>query len=311
MQYWVNQLAAGVPLADVERAIANSPEGIAYATRQTQETVGDGSGEENPVVNQTNDELLATINGLYNQYLGRDGNLSYMQNWADQLAAGRPLAEVAADIANSPEGQRYAERQQQTIQQVTQAYRDLLGRDPLDEGLNYWVGTINNGATLDEVIYNIRQSPEFSGRATNIIQQAFAQYLERGATEAELSNYLQQAKGGVPLPQIEAEIQALAGQDDSGGDGGLPTAPVPDPTTGSQQDVQAARDDTETYEAETAADSEAAQAISTVVPTRTVQPEETAQYQLNQILDPNSPLMQRACTRVCNLQINAGCLIHP
>ena len=298
MQYWVNQLAAGVPLADVERAIANSPEGIAYATRQTQETVGDGSGEENPVVNQTNDELLATINGLYNQYLGRDGNLSYMQNWADQLAAGRPLAEVAADIANSPEGQRYAERQQQTIQQVTQAYRDLLGRDPLDEGLNYWVGTINNGATLDEVIYNIRQSPEFSGRATNIIQQAFAQYLERGATEAELSNYLQQAKGGVPLPQIEAEIQALAGQDDSGGDGGLPTAPVPDPTpTGSQQDVQAARDDTETYEAETAADSEAAQAISTVVPTRTVQPEETAQYQLNQILDPNSPLMQRARTQ--------------
>ena len=46
MQYWVNQLAAGVPLADVERAIANSPEGIAYATRQTQETVGDGSGKK-------------------------------------------------------------------------------------------------------------------------------------------------------------------------------------------------------------------------------------------------------------------------
>ena len=80
---------------------------------------------------------------------------------------------------------------------------------------------------------------------------------------------------------------------------------------GSQADVQTAIDETQTYDAETAAPSGTAEAVSTVVPTRTVQPEETAQYQLNQILDPNSPLMQRARTRVCNLQINAGCLIHP
>ena len=66
---------------------------------------------------------------------------------------------------------------------------------------------------------------------------------------------------------------------------------------GSQADVQTAIDETQTYDAETAAPSGTAEAVSTVVPTRTVQPEETAQYQLNQILDPNSPLMQRARTQ--------------
>ena len=65
---------------------------------------------------------------------------------------------------------------------------------------------MRDGASLAEVINNIRQSPEFGGRVMGSVQQMFQRYLERGATEAEVNNYLQQAQSGVPLEQIEAEI---------------------------------------------------------------------------------------------------------
>lgn len=49
--------------------------------------------------------------------------------------------------------------------QVTQLYSQLLGREPEDLGLNYWVDAMNNGQTLTQVAYNMRQSKEFKRKA--------------------------------------------------------------------------------------------------------------------------------------------------
>jgi len=46
------------------------------------------------------------------------------------------------------------------IEQVTAMYNKYLGRAPEQEGLNYWVGKIESGHSVEEIDNAIRQSPE-------------------------------------------------------------------------------------------------------------------------------------------------------
>ena len=99
----------------------------------------------------TNAALLSQVNGLYNTYLGRNGDPANMQYWADQLAAGVPFADIENAIANSPEGIAYAAAQQDggagdtegtdattptdfdegaATSEIISAYQTLLGRSP-------------------------------------------------------------------------------------------------------------------------------------------------------------------------------------
>ena len=49
-----------------------------------------------------------------------------------------------------------------TAEFITQAYKDLLKRDPDTEGLNYWIADIEErGETRDDVISNIKLSEEY------------------------------------------------------------------------------------------------------------------------------------------------------
>ena len=45
---------------------------------------------------------------------------------------------------------------------VTDAYRNVLGRDPDSSGLDYWSSQLNNGKTKDEILAGMRDSPEYS-----------------------------------------------------------------------------------------------------------------------------------------------------
>ena len=47
---------------------------------------------------------------------------------------------------------------------INQQYRELLGRDAGFEGLNYWTGDLNRGATKDQVRANIMLSDEYKNR---------------------------------------------------------------------------------------------------------------------------------------------------
>ena len=44
--------------------------------------------------------------------------------------------------------------------EINALYQKYLGRDGLPEGLDYWAGTVDQGATLEDVEYNIANSPE-------------------------------------------------------------------------------------------------------------------------------------------------------
>lgn len=155
-EYFTGLLQGGASMADIGKAIAKSPEAIAYresqqarANAQPQVNIANPAtpvpamaaapvetpAPQQPVIMQSvaqpqatqaqpinagaaataqaqaNEANVAAVNELYNQYLGRDGSAEYMQAWADQIAAGVPVEQVAAAIASSPEGQAYAAQQ--------------------------------------------------------------------------------------------------------------------------------------------------------------------------------------------------------
>lgn len=367
MQYWADQLAAGASPDQVAAAIAGSQEGQAYAAaQQAAADPGPSAPNTNQVaaaVDAINSNLISVeeaagvlgvsveemqallggsasnvttdpeettgttgtpataegVQGLYQTLLGRSGADNFIQGWLD---SGMSLEDIELAIRQSPEflersnnvdpvtsdgasdGTQGDFNEDTARSEIISAYQSLLGRSPREEGLNYWLGTMRDGASLSEVIYNIRQSPEFGGNIMGSVRQLFQQYLQRGASEEEVNGYLERARGGMTLAQIEEEIRnseearALSVDPVTNTDTGVPQAAAPTATpTGSQTNTQQAVDETQTYDAETADASDEAQAFSTVVPTREVQPEETAQYQLSQILDSNSPLMQRARTQ--------------
>ena len=258
-------------------------------------------------------EIASQIEGFYQQYLGRKSDKPGLDYWVNSALNGRSLDQIRADIANSGESVGRA------TNIVTEAYRQLLGRGPQQEGLEYWRSGLLQGGTVDELYSNIRQSPEFEDRAAGIINSAFSEFVERAPSQQELSGFLASAKGGTPLNEITAQIQAMAPPEviddgsmeptDPGGSGpadpgpadptpadpgpadpapaGPPTTPTPDaPDEPSQTSTDQAAEEARQAESQDAD-----------VTGREVTPEQLVQYQLNRILDSNSPLLQSARTR--------------
>ena len=61
---------------------------------------------------------------------------------------------------------------------VTQMYQGLLGRDPEEDGFNYWTDRLTNGETVEEIVRGFIDSEEF--KASNVDQNAFINGLYKG-----------------------------------------------------------------------------------------------------------------------------------
>jgi hypothetical protein len=91
---------------------------------------------------------------------------------------------------------------------VTQAYQDLLGRQPDPDGLAYWSGLLNQGVlTRQQVALGIESSPEY---LTDQVQQVYAQFLHRSADAAGLSYWTGMLQAGGTLAQLEAGVAGSA-----------------------------------------------------------------------------------------------------
>lgn len=183
--------------------------------------------------------------------------------------------------------------------QINALYQSILGRDGDEAGLNKYLDDMNAGASIDAVKSGILKTDEYKGIATTAIQEMYQTILGRAADPESLNFYVSAAQEGTSLEAIRnqilnsAESQLKRAQDASGPiSAATPTAVDP----GTQTTTTQAKDAVEEYTATTADASEDAIAEDTVSPTRTVDEKETVQYQLDQILDPNSLLMQRART---------------
>lgn len=93
---------------------------------------------------------MATINDLvtqlYAEQLGRAPDPEGAAFWASQLAGGATPEQVRGEIARSLEGQNLL------TQAITSAYRQELGRNPEQEGYQYWQSAaLNDGLSAQAI----------------------------------------------------------------------------------------------------------------------------------------------------------------
>lgn len=184
--------------------------------------------------------------------------------------------------------------------QINSLYQSILGRDGDKAGLDKYLNDMDAGASIDAVRSGILKTDEYKGIATTAIQEMYQTILGRAADPQSLNFYVSTAQEGTSLEDIRiqiqnsAEAQVTRAQNASGPI--TPTAPTP-VDAGSQATASVAEEEAATYTPTVAAASADAGAEDAVTPSRTVSEEETVQYQLGQIIDPNSELMKSARTR--------------
>jgi hypothetical protein len=84
---------------------------------------------------------------------------------------------------------------------VYSVYQDVLGRPPDVNGLIYWSGQIDGGASRDLLIHLIDHSDEYFA---TIIRPAYQQFLGRNADEAGVTYWTQRMHEGLTDEQLEA-----------------------------------------------------------------------------------------------------------
>lgn len=190
-QYLQNWADSGMTLDEIRAGIANSPEGRQYAQSQSTQTASSGGGGGGPTAGGTNtggeadpipDSVYkppvttAEVNALYKQYLGRDGNPLYLQQWVD---SGYDLDRLEFEIANSPEGIAYRENM------VVDEGDDVV--DPNENGGD-------GGGDYASVLEAIRaQQAAYEAQQQALMDQLAAQ---QQAQQDMFSQYGQSAKGG-------------------------------------------------------------------------------------------------------------------
>lgn len=200
--YWENQIASGnATVADVERAIANSPEAI--------------------------------VREAYEKSLGRDPDAGGAQYWADQIASGTMTAsEVANAIAQSPEAlgradggavPGYADGGSTNYEDLVRAaYQEFLGRDPEAEGLAYWAGELESGSYPASDFERIFKGSTYE----DDVRDAYLKYLNREPDPSGLDYWQNQLKNN----QISVEdfINAIQNSPEKVQEQQRATIPTPD-----------------------------------------------------------------------------------
>lgn len=118
----------------------------------------------------TYEDDLSWITGLYAQVLGRQGDVSGVQYWAQQNANGMSRADIALSILNSPESGRLA---QEGSEYLDVLYTGLLGRDADASGKAYWSEQLVGGATLRDVVDGFMFSDEMLSQNLDSVQWDF------------------------------------------------------------------------------------------------------------------------------------------
>ena len=167
---------------------------------------------------------------LYQVMLDRGSDAAGKAYWVSMLNGGNPLAAIINGFCNSVEfkgicaeygitpgsvnaGEAKPPREEaQAVDldkiraYVTRCYRIILGREPDQEGLNYWTGKMATGelqaaAIIDEFVNSIEfMDKQLSDReAVEVLYQAM---LGRGSDEAGMGYWLEKLNAGEPFAVI-------------------------------------------------------------------------------------------------------------
>ena len=136
---------------------------------------------------------------VYEDLLGRTPDAGGLASWEGQLAAGVSDAQVAYDIATSPERRS----------DVVQFYYDaLLGRPADPGGLASWVGLLNSGGSDQSVLEGIMGSAEFyahvGGTPSAFVTALYEDLLGRGPDAGGLASWVGAVNAGVSRGAVVA-----------------------------------------------------------------------------------------------------------
>jgi hypothetical protein len=140
----------------------------------------------------------AQVAQIYQSSLGRAPDAGGAEYYQQQLASGRTAADIATEIARSQEGQNFL------TQGITSEYRQTLGRNPEQEGYQYWLSSaLNSGYTVDQLrsAINAAALPEQQKRG---ITEAFTQ-LQLADLEADPWGGRFATRSIYDIPQSEAD----------------------------------------------------------------------------------------------------------
>jgi uncharacterized delta-60 repeat protein len=130
------------------------------------------------------------------------GNLTFnvnLTNPADGLLLGSAVVTIVeTDTAPAPSPGQSANQDF-----VSQAYRDLLGREVDPTGLTVWTNLLAAGGTPEQVAAGIVDSTEFR---TVEVQNLYMQYLHRAADQTGLTIFVNALAGGATFEQISAAL---------------------------------------------------------------------------------------------------------
>jgi hypothetical protein len=131
----------------------------------------------------------AFVQVLYNDFLGRTATLAELNNWVTVLNSGGQAAVVQGIFRSTASLNRI----------VDGFYLKYLGRASDAGGRGYWVGHLQNGATLESIQAGFISSPEFiSSNNSDYVQGLYRTFFNRTGTTSELAfwyNQLQQSNG--------------------------------------------------------------------------------------------------------------------
>jgi len=95
---------------------------------------------------QLSDAQFTTLTEIYVAYFNRAADAEGLYFWADKLAEGMSIGEIANNFSKSAEAKELYPNTADTSAIVTAVYENVLGRAPDAEGFNFWTTALSNGS---------------------------------------------------------------------------------------------------------------------------------------------------------------------
>ena len=137
------------------------------------------------LVFDTND-VAAQVVRMYQAGLGRDPDQGGLNFWIERLQGGANLGQIAQGFLASPEGITRFGSSPSNTDFVTRIYVNVLGRDPEQGGLNFWVNRLQEGATRQDVLAGIAESGENKTRTASSVASGIWDLDEEAAQVARM-----------------------------------------------------------------------------------------------------------------------------
>jgi hypothetical protein len=163
LDYWLDAMDYGFTRKQVAEGFLGSPE---FAS---------ASGMSNPDF----------VEFLYQQCLGRPSDSGGKAYWINQITSGTSRADVLIGFSESPEHRTQTAdilgeglwKTDNNYQQVVALYDGFGDRLPDLNGLQYWVGQLKAGASLNSVAAGFAASPEFTSNTAGFSNADLVEYM--------------------------------------------------------------------------------------------------------------------------------------